>query len=294
MNSDSKDDLDSAPQITSVEALFATAVAMEAEAARRYAELARRMAAADQSELAELFADLERREREYTRGTADWAARRDIDLQTLPEVVWRKPETLTERQIAEAGGEALMTPESALNLAIYNEERVFAFYTRIATEVSDERVRNYAERMARAQIDHVALLRLERRRAARRRLATETGPATFEAPEPMLAHIDEQMAEGDERLATAAAALRAARPRIAARLARLAGERSPSESADDPEAAATLVNAELKRAERLYEILMRTIEGARDEELVVAAQQQAERVLARLAQLSDLRSALHY
>jgi len=156
------------PDVKTVEDLFAIATAMEREAATRYADLAGRMERQGNGLLAALFRRLEKEESGHEDGLGAWASRRGIVPSPPFHFSWDMPETLTEQQFAEAGGDFLATPWRVLVVAAGNEERAFAFYANIAAKTSDSDVRTYAEAMAREELDHVALLRLERRRAWRR------------------------------------------------------------------------------------------------------------------------------
>jgi rubrerythrin len=292
---DTRYGFDALPDVMDADALFRVAVAMEAEAARRYQRLAARMDEAGQTQLATLFRELEAEEREHETGIEGWADRQGIDASGEPDFRWQSPETLTEEQFAEAGGEVLMTPESALNLAIHNEERAFAFYIRIATESDDAQVRRYAERMASEEITHVARLRLARRRAYRERRDAQARPPVFESVTQLTDYAGEQRAEGVEQLRLASAGCRGAGQNSIARSLDAAIDQ-PAQ-ATDPAAtgqqALEIMDAELRRAETAYDRLIRTAEQTRDEALVRAAQQHTQVFLERLATLSDLRAALH-
>lgn len=286
---------DALPDVMDAGALFRVAVAMEAEAARRYERLAARMDDAGQAQLAALFRDLEAEEREHESGIEGWADRQGINASGKPDFSWQSPETLTEEQFAEAGGEVLMTPESALNLAIHNEERAFAFYIRIATESDDAQVRRYAEQMASEEITHVARLRLARRRAYRERGDAQARPPVFEIVAQLTAYAGEQLAEGIEQLRQASAGCRSAGQHgIAHSLEAAIGRpEQPRNPAATGHQALKIIDAELRRAETVYDRLIRTAEQAQDEALVRAAQEHTHIFLERLASLSDLRAALY-
>ncbi|WP_440997433.1 ferritin-like domain-containing protein [Arhodomonas sp. SL1] len=283
---------DALPPIDNVNDLFRVAVAMEEEAARRYDDLAQRMESAGQPELATLFRELEAQEREHETGIEGWARSQGIDATERPTFQWQSPESLTEEEIAEAGGEAVMTPEGALNLAVHNEERAFSFYVRIATEAEDREVREYAERMAGEEINHVALLRLERRRAARRRMQAEQGPRAFDDEDTLRQWLDEREREQYGRLAAIAESCR--RLGLGDACAGLADEATHPQGRvpADRDALLAEVRDALRETEGTYETLLRTSEEAESEQLVTLAQLAAERVLERLARLSDLRATI--
>lgn len=249
---------DSVPFIAAPEDLFAVATAMEHEATLRYRQLAARMAERDEPQLAALFRRLEAMESEHEAGIDAWAARETITPAEHLTFRWDLPEGISPAALADVGGEEALTPWKALDLAVHNEERAFAFYVQIATKTDHARVRTYAERMAAEELEHVALLRLERRRAWRREHAgapAEPLPETLADLEAWLAArmpLHEPPRDGDRR------------PWLA---------------------------AEIRRQEDDYDTLMRVIDQAEDETVVRAAQGAAGAVLRRLALLRDAAAA---
>ncbi|WP_018719023.1 ferritin-like domain-containing protein [Arhodomonas aquaeolei] len=292
MNKDETYKFDALPAVDSVPALFALATAMEREAACRYDALAARMHAAGNAALARVFADLAEQEREHEHGIAEWGRRQGVDTDSLPGFRWQSPESLSEDAVADAGGEALMTPLRALELAVHNEERAFAFYVRIASEAEEPAVREYAERMADEELGHVALLRLERRRARRR-----IGPGTraFADTGALRAYMDSGETTLRGQLAAAVAACRnQGLEGAAARLARLYTDADGEPSASPGSAGTPLshVDAALRTTEALYAALMSTAEEAKDEALVREAQSRADGIVPRIAILGDVRAGL--
>jgi rubrerythrin len=59
----------------------------------------------------------------------------------------------------------LLTPYRALASAVRHEERAFAFWTYVAAHADKTEVREAAERMALEELEHVSILRRERRKA---------------------------------------------------------------------------------------------------------------------------------
>lgn len=145
--------------------LMAAARAMEREAAVRYEALAEEMARHGNRELAALFADLGAEEREHEARMGRRV--RDDDARPPVPLRWRPPEATDREAEEEAGGVWLMTPHRALCLAVENEERAFAFFSRIAAGIEDRPLRQMAEALAKEELEHVVRLRLERRRAWR-------------------------------------------------------------------------------------------------------------------------------
>jgi rubrerythrin len=292
------------PEIRTVEDLFAIAAAMEKEAGRRYGELAAAMARAGNAPLADLFDRLGREEEGHADGLDQWAGRERVRPSADLNFSWDLPETASEDEFAEAGGRYLASPWRVLAMAVRNEERAFAFYINVAARTADARVRAYAEAMAREELNHVARLRLERRRAWRREHGPEERNESADAPADLA---------GLERFIAAAALDAATRRRVCARALRAAGdaetaallaaladeaEASVAATGEKPNAdavaAATpgrpardLLREEARHTEAIYDALMAAADGARDERTVACAHSAAEQALSALARLRD-------
>lgn len=290
------------PEIRTVEDLFAIATAMEREAARRYGELADRMERQGNTPLATLFRRLETEENEHEGGLGEWARRRGIVPSPSFRFRWDMPETLTEQQFAEAGGDFLATPWRILVVAVRNEERAFAFYANVAAKATDPDVRVCAETMAREELDHVARLRLARRRAWREEHAA--APAEPSADDvPADAGAFERRNRDSVRAALArwrglAEAAEAAGDAVTAGLFRaLLREETDRARADAlaglPAVARPqgpvrdLLRDEARRVEESYEFMMAVAEKARDGAVVARAQAEAHARLSQLARLGD-------
>lgn len=149
------------PDVRSVDELMDIAVAMEAEAANRYGQLARRVESRGQVELAELFTRLAQLERDHQHGLEAWAGREGRNQPIPSQFSWQLPETF-----GDDADERPLDPYLALAVAVRNEERAFAFYTYLsALCAGNHDLRTRAEALAREELKHVALLRGMRRRA---------------------------------------------------------------------------------------------------------------------------------
>lgn len=145
--------------------LFAVAAAMEAEAAARYTAMAVEMQALGLAAQAEVFRRLAAAERghaEHVRNLAEdvtGALPDPANLPWLPEASF----DLEEAQAFAAYGRA--PAYRALSLAVRNEDRSFAFWSYVAAQATEPEVQQAAERLAREELLHAAMLRQERRRA---------------------------------------------------------------------------------------------------------------------------------
>ena len=160
-----------------VAGLAAMARAMEQEAAERYESLADEMTREGNDALAELFRGLAAEERgpcSPHRGAGP-ALRTKSPL--CPNYAAMRRKAPDGEATAEAGGTLLMTPHRALDLAVRGEERAFAFFTQIAAAATDRAVQEKAEALAREELEHIARLRLARRRAWRTQSDAKTAEA---------------------------------------------------------------------------------------------------------------------
>lgn len=292
------------PEVKTVEDLFAIATAMEREAANRYGELAGRMERQGNGALAALFRRLQEEESEHEDGLGEWAGRRGIVPSPSFNFRWDMPETLTEQQFAEAGGDFLATPWRVLVVAARNEERAFAFYANIAAKTSDPDVRTYAEAMAREELGHVALLRLERRRAWRNEHpAQAAGSPAKDIPADLEAFDRRRRVAARDMLSRwqgAALAAETAGDVVTAELFRtLIGEESDRAESGLPEGIAPsqmsvrdLLRDEARRIEESYDFMIVVAEKARDAAVVAKAQEEARERLSQLARLGDRLAAV--
>lgn len=295
------------PEVRTVEDLFAIATAMEREAANRYALLADRMELQGNGPLAALFRRLEKEESGHEDGLGEWARRRGIVPSPVFTFRWDMPETLTEQQFDEAGGDFLATPWRVLVMAAGNEERAFAFYANIAAKTSDPDVRTYAEAMAREELSHVALLRLERRRAWRQEHSEQAAGSPAEDVPVSLGAFNRRNRDAAQeslsRWQRAALTAAVAGDIVTAELFRaLISEEAAHLSGTVPVEEATvaastmevrdILRDEARRVEASYDFMMAVAEKASDGAMVDKAQTEAREKLSQLARLADRLSAL--
>lgn len=264
--------------ITSVDELMDIAVAMEAEAARRYDQLARRTQASGQADLVEVFRQLAQLERDHERGLESWARREGRRPPVAAQFSWRLPETFGD----EADDHPL-DPYQALAIAVRNEERAFAFYSYLSALCAGrDDLSTRAEALAREELKHVALLRGWRRRAFHDR------------PAPARRHNVDSVAElrqlarglesgSDEIDALAACGDGAPHPggepaSDTVEAARRAGLLAPG--ALTPQGALALAS---RNAQDVLDTYLSVAEAATDQQVLNAAQELAEQAMARLA-----------
>ncbi len=271
--------------VASLEELFAIAHLMETEAAERYGELAERMRAQDNPRLAEVFERLAEEERGHGDAVMALSVRHTGSPPQQSAMRWEPPETIDMAGI-DLTDARLLTAYRALSVAVRNEERAFAFWSYVAAQAETASIQEAAERMAHSELEHVALLRRERRRAfhvERRRQPAGTIPETDD--------LERRLADACEGAARdASVRIREQLHAVAADARRLAGEvanaglpRSPNGTPAPAEIYASL----LPLAELLVDRYLEAADLAKDEDTVAKAQGFAEVAIERLAWLRE-------
>lgn len=136
--------------------LYAHAIAMEREAAARYAEFAQRMADEGRDELAGLFSQLQRAETEHLLALerrTDGIALPLLDRDRYRWLYTGAPETPARELVFR-----LMTPRQALAIALHAEQRAHAFFEHVYWVAQDPALRALAREMMAEEREHAALL----------------------------------------------------------------------------------------------------------------------------------------
>jgi rubrerythrin len=143
--------------ITSVEAFYAHALAIEREASERYAELEGWFGARGETRLAELCGNLSRHEHEHYNELVGRSRGLRLPLISPGEYQW----------LDEASPEAparevfyrVAAPRQLLQLALAGECRAVAFFERVARTSPDAQVRSLSREMAAEEARHVRWVR---------------------------------------------------------------------------------------------------------------------------------------
>lgn len=289
--------LSEAPQASAPDMrdLIGIAAAIEAEAVRRYAELAQEMARRGEHETAATFRQMVAIEARHVEAVDHWAESLNEPVPPPQEFVWRLP-----REIAaswdEVRNSSLLSPYRALAIAVTNEERAFALYAYVAAHAADRRVAGEAEAMAREELAHAAELRVLRRQAYRREhgagLHAHVGPvesvAVFRVLEQRLTQAAADAHEGLARaLDSAGDAASAALVEAMARQERdpSAGARLslPQAGPATGVASAALLRRALQPLERASEIYEDLLAQSPGEALMEAEQTALAAVVERIA-----------
>jgi rubrerythrin len=138
--------------------LYAHAIAIEREAAERYAEFAQRMADEGNDQVATLFRTLAVFEAEHLETLE--ARTKGVNLPTiaLGEYAWLDagaPETAARELVFR-----LLTPHQALEIALEAERRAKQFFTEVKETAADPALRALAQEMAMEEQGHIAMVQL--------------------------------------------------------------------------------------------------------------------------------------
>ncbi|HJY79247.1 MAG TPA: ferritin family protein [Burkholderiales bacterium] len=142
--------------IRSAAELYAHAIAVEREAAERYAEFAQRMNDLGDESVGALFARLARLEEEHLGALERRTAGLALPWLETHEYRWLDagaPETVARDLVY-----LLMTPHNALAIALGAEKRAQAFFERVLVEAQDPALRALAREMAADEREHVAMI----------------------------------------------------------------------------------------------------------------------------------------
>ncbi|TGQ72951.1 MULTISPECIES: ferritin family protein [unclassified Mesorhizobium] len=153
-----------AAPVRSMAELLAIAFAMEKESAERYAELAQRMRDKGQARLAEVFERLVKEETGHIENVTRWSRQSSGNDPDLRQLRWTPKGVFDDENTAVVSPE-LVDPYHSFAMAVRNEERAFAFWSYVASNAPSTEIRSAAEQMAREELEHARVLRIERRRA---------------------------------------------------------------------------------------------------------------------------------
>lgn len=136
--------------------LYAHAIAIETEAAQRYAELAQRMADEGRAELASVFHWLASEEADHLetlRSRTEGVALPQVDARGYGWLDHSRPETASRELVFR-----LMTPRIALAIALHAERRAQAFFEQVSWTADDPALRLLAREMEDEERRHAALI----------------------------------------------------------------------------------------------------------------------------------------
>jgi rubrerythrin len=148
--------------ILSTEEMLAHAIAIEREAAARYAELGERMGDLGNDLVAELFLRLAKLEKDHEQELLRRAAGLNLPALSRGEYAWLddgSPERAPHDLVLN-----LLTPHSALQIALQAEERAAAFFESARKQAADPALAVMAAEMAAEEGVHIAWVKSAIRR----------------------------------------------------------------------------------------------------------------------------------
>ncbi len=166
------------PEPRSVEEVAAIAMAVEKAAERRYAAFGHDPGSLNSPAVAALLKDIGGEHKARASRLEE-----TVSAEVLRDIVPKRPTQLLPQLLSEHGTAACdrfsVTPYGALAFAVSLAQQTFTLYSYLAA-TADDKVRDYAERLAGEELARAARLRVERRRAyhaERRQPKTEGYPA---------------------------------------------------------------------------------------------------------------------
>jgi rubrerythrin len=150
--------------VRSLSELFALAHAMESDAVARYTLAAELLKQQGNDDLSAVFARLAEVERGHVDQVNAWAGHIGAASPAKTALPWVVPDT-HDAPPEEVTQSRLLTPYRVLASAVRHEERAFALWTYVAAHAQTRDVKEAAERMALEELEHVSILRRERRKA---------------------------------------------------------------------------------------------------------------------------------
>lgn len=143
-------------RVASPNELYAHAIAIEREAAERYAELSQRMGDLGHDAVAEAFAVLARHEAEHLDTLLRRTEGVPVPALAPGEFAWidaGPPETAARELVLR-----LLSPRQALEIALGAERRAQAFFEGVMLRADDPALRALAREMAAEEGEHIALI----------------------------------------------------------------------------------------------------------------------------------------
>ncbi|HSN34673.1 MAG TPA: ferritin family protein [Ideonella sp.] len=146
--------------IESAPELYAHAIAIEREAAARYAEFAERMDDEGREDLARVFGMLAAVEAEHLETLEQRTA--GVELPRIADGQYKWMESGLSQGAPETAARELvyrlMTPRHALAIALHAEQRAQAFFEHVYWTAADPALRALAKEMAAEEREHVGLM----------------------------------------------------------------------------------------------------------------------------------------
>lgn len=276
--------------VRSLNEFFALAHAIESDAVARYTEAASLLRQQGADDVASVFERLAETERGHVEQVDTWAKRGAGAPSAATALPWAVPDT-HDATPAEMARSKLLTPYRVLASAVRHEQRAFAFWTYVSAHADRPDVKEAAERMALEELEHISILRRERRKAfhaEQQEAASSDGLTALNA----LAMLERRLGEHIERNPAAAAGHDFA-SKIVADANRAADTLERVASHDAAPLALRAIAAEkladpVAVSEYLVDAYLRIAEVSTEPELLALSQELAANAVYRLATLKSI------
>lgn len=148
--------------ITTLDSFLAHALAIEEEAAERYAVFADQMDTTNNPEVAQLFREMERLEQAHASQIESMIGETALPRLEPWELEWGTDDA--PEAVDYSATHYLMTPYQALSLVLKAEQRAVAFFQGVADSEADPEVKRLAAEYADEEREHVEKVRRWRER----------------------------------------------------------------------------------------------------------------------------------
>ena len=295
------------PSIASLDELFSIGHALGKNTVIFCDRLAQEMKACGNDDTGQVFEALAIRERGRLDVIQQLAERVGADVEGDIDDIWQEQVLRGELAREIADNPYLMTPYRALRLAVANKERIFEILTTLVANLNDDIIRPHAEALAHKELEEITELRLRRRRASRSEIKTAIEKAGLDAA-PLETEVYTKISRtADSIICRLALSVRTAwASEMTAQtqdvLERLIDdfnnnsdllaeeENSPVfgvNAIQDGDNLFSALKALLRELEAAIDLFLNCAEGARSEEVVLAAQAKAQSVVHHIAKIRD-------
>ena len=295
------------PAIASLDELYSIANVLGDNTIRGCERLAIEMKTCRNDETARVFEDLVELEAAHIHSIRKQAENAGAKVGVDIDDIWRAQDLRGDLAREIADNPYLMTPYRALRLAVINKERVFEILSMLAANQDDDVIGRHGELLAQEQLSEIAELRLRRRRASRSEINTAIEKAGLDTP---LVGLDKfnrsvQTVHAIVRTMTLivrdswASQMTGETERIFQGLLDDFRNISDEPVADEDRTALetrvrqtndnlfSALKALLRELESAADLFLGYAENTRSEDVVHAAQTQAERVIRRIEEIRD-------
>lgn len=161
--------------ITTLDQFLSYAVKVEEDAALHFEQLAERMKACGNEDVAALFSQLGGFSRLHLQEARAKCQRNDVDVSLPYSTAW--PDNTTPEKTSLWSGDPALQRLDALKVALQGERRGYEFYYAIAHTTKDDRVREVAMEFVKEEAEHVLKLKqwIEQEEVAAARGSQDSG-----------------------------------------------------------------------------------------------------------------------